>query len=99
MTNWEQVRQRPHFVYRILNGRGRVVYVGCTSNLPLRMSEHRRGLLKKQGRRVEHIGPYDFHTARHIERALIRLEDPPANIEWTPRHQRGLPHYRMAKAS
>jgi hypothetical protein len=98
VTNWAEVRTRPHYVYRLLNCRGRVLYVGCTSNLSLRMSEYRR-FLAVRGRRAEHIGPYDFETARRIERALIRLEDPPTNIEWTPRHVRGRSPYKTYAAA
>lgn len=80
---------RPHFVYRIYGRRGRLLYIGCSMDLPRRLAEHHRSGLGRLMHRVETEGPFDFTTARAIERAAIEATTPPFNTEWTSRYQRG----------
>jgi excinuclease UvrABC nuclease subunit len=75
-----------HYVYRLLGKKGRLLYIGCSMNLKGRLAEHRRnGLFGHLIGRVETEGPYDYFTARGVEReAILRLR-PPYNTEWCAR--------------
>lgn len=75
-----ELRQRPHYVYRVYGRRGRLLYVGCTSNLDLRKRDHRSwsGWWPLAHRwAVE--GPYSYQAARILELAAIHLEVPQFN--------------------
>jgi predicted GIY-YIG superfamily endonuclease len=91
-------RDQPHFVYRLLGKRGRVVYVGCTMNVSRRLAEHRRsGGIGEAFARVEVEGPYSFDEARARERELIEQRPGAFNVEWTDRHRRGLSVPQLAR--
>lgn len=64
---------RNHFVYHVLNRRGEVIYIGCTRRPERRWKDHRRDLWRQdmvsEACRFKMFGPYDFPTARRIERA------------------------------
>lgn len=82
---------REHYVYRLLGKRDRLLYIGCSMNLPLRISEHKRNA--RFGHligRVEKFGPYSFREARDVEAAWIRAAQPPFNTEYTHGHRRGV---------
>lgn len=64
---------RVHFVYRLLADDGSLLYVGC-SRRPVERWRDLRGTHRKlaaQVSRIRMVGPYDFATARALERAAI----------------------------
>lgn len=75
---------RDHFVYRLFDADGRLLYVGCTRNLTRRWKEHRtdKPRMAEATTRCRLQGPYTRAVARAIEREAIRTEDP--FINWTP---------------
>lgn len=78
--------RREHYVYRLLDAKGRTVYIGCTMNLKARLAEHRRnGLFGHLF--VDHstIGPFNYQDARRAELTLILTEKPRFNSEYKPR--------------
>lgn len=90
--------RREHYVYRLLTKRGKTLYIGCSMNLKLRLSEHRRhGGYGHAIHRVKCYGPYSYDAARALERRLIEAEEPPFNTEWTRRHVRGVAGYAIAR--
>jgi excinuclease UvrABC nuclease subunit len=98
-ADYERIRdpgRAEHYVYRLLGPRGKVLYVGCSMNLELRLKDHGRN--RQWWAKVSTEGPFDYFTARRRERELIEELQPPRNIEWTKRHRRGVPFYRLARA-
>lgn len=69
---------RNHYVYRYFNAEGRLLYVGCTMRPELRWKEHRafRPGMALMVAKVRMQGPYNFDTAREIERVAIATEGP-----------------------
>lgn len=63
---------RNHFVYHIVDKAGQVIYVGCTRRPEKRWSDHRQNPLRRDmiaaAKQFKMFGPYDFPTARRIER-------------------------------
>jgi hypothetical protein len=91
-------RDRPHFVYRLLGRRGRVLYIGCTVNPQQRTSVWKRShTIGPLIGRVELIGPLSFRAARRVEKALIEQQGPAFNVEHTPRHRRGWSTSRLVR--
>lgn len=75
-----------HVVYRLLNRRGRTLYIGCTMNLKSRVAEHRRNkLLGHLIADVVTIGPLSYQEARRVEALLTLTEKPEFNSEHKPR--------------
>lgn len=76
-----RVADRPHFVYRVYGARGRLLYIGCTSNLALRKRDHRlwSGEWFSKAKRWDIDGPHDYRTARALELAAIHAERPRYN--------------------
>lgn len=76
------VEQRPHTVYRLFDDADRLLYVGCTRDLDLRLYMHGgyynatslefRGLVA----RVESVEYENKAAAREAERNAIRAEAP-----------------------
>lgn len=76
------VEERPHTVYRLYDNADRLLYVGCTRDLDLRLYMHDgyynatstafRGLVE----RVESVEYENKATARDAEREAIRAEAP-----------------------
>lgn len=77
-------RSKPHFIYRCFDADGLLLYVGCTKDVPRRISLHQRDLRNKASRwlqvsmvRYEVEGPYaDLETARRVEANAIANEQP-----------------------
>lgn len=72
---------RVHFVYRLLAEDGRLLYVGC-SRRPVQRWRDLRGTHRKLAAQVSRIrmaGPYDFKTARAVERDAITAGCPVYN--------------------
>lgn len=99
-ADYDRIRdpeRHEHYVYRLLDAKGRTLYIGCSMNLKLRMSEHRRN-----GRfghlLVDYvtIGPFNYQDARRAEAVLILNEKPPYNSEHLPRTY--FSHGRMVTA-
>jgi predicted GIY-YIG superfamily endonuclease len=88
---------RDHFVYRVFDAEGRVLYVGCTGNPEVRYKSHMRGddggIRGWFGRFAHHwvvTGPLPRSKALAIEEQAIRDLDPLFNTFKTgiPRHLR-----------
>jgi hypothetical protein len=63
-------RPRDHFVYRLYNAAAECIYVGCTRHLDARWLQHRqeRHAMVAETDRCVIAGPYDYVTARRVER-------------------------------
>lgn len=89
-----------HYVYRLIGDKQRLLYIGCSMNLRLRLGEHRRsGHMGHLIRSIETFGPYSYQEGRSLERRWIQIEQPPFNVEWTSREQRGVPLFRKGRAA
>lgn len=85
---------REHVVYRAFDAAGALLYVGCTARLEDRLSAHRfTSDWGHLGVRVKVVGPYNYETAREIERVAIATERPlynytPERRTWAKAHTR-----------
>lgn len=71
---------REHFVYRAFDAAGRLLYVGCTMNLDRRHQEHKYGSQWYAAMTsVKLSGPYNYTTARRLEKEAINTEGPLQN--------------------
>lgn len=62
---------RNHFVYWVWDADGQLLYIGCTRRPEVRWKEHLAGSSRVWARRAARrrmAGPYDYPTARRIER-------------------------------
>jgi predicted GIY-YIG superfamily endonuclease len=87
---------QPHAVYRMYDGSGKLLYIGCTANISGRLLDHvgYRGGQMCQVARIELEWYPDFMAAREAEGRAIASENPPWNTDGTPRGQgrfKGLP--------
>lgn len=79
----------PHYVYRCFDADGRLLYVGCTSNVARRMASHQGASsqpasvwLRACMTRHKVSGPFaNWATAREVERAAITVEQPLFNMQ------------------
>lgn len=80
---------RKHFVYRVFDVNGDLLYVGCSNNPWRRWNEHRtdRPLMTSQAHRFKLAGPYSYHTARRLEREALTTENPRYGMTPTRRGQ------------
>jgi predicted GIY-YIG superfamily endonuclease len=96
---------RPHFVYRLRDKAGRLLYVGMTWNLKVRMYEHARyGAAWFGAVETTEIEEFpDWGTARYAEREAIENERPAINFMDAVEHDEwkaaGLPLRRCAVES
>lgn len=73
---------REHYVYRAFAADGTLLYVGCTRNPTGRASEHRgQSQWFKRAKSFRMVGPFNYDTARAMERAAIRSESPLWNCD------------------
>lgn len=74
---WRQRADLPHIVYRAFDADGRLLYIGCTSNLHLRMRSHssQSGWFSAMARLEieEHVNRL---RAEQAERRAIATEEP-----------------------
>lgn len=71
---------REHFVYRAFDADGALLYVGCSLNPEARHREHRgQSRWYPLAATFKMQGPYNYDTARQIERDAIRTESPRFN--------------------
>jgi hypothetical protein len=75
MTQWQyperiQPGLRNHFVYYTYNAAGEVIYIGCTRQPETRWKQHQymNPALAAEATHCRMSGPYDFTTARRIEK-------------------------------
>lgn len=100
MTNSARIReiqdpqQREHYVYRVFDAEGALLYIGCTNNPDRRWTEHRSDNPKwtSKAARFHLSGPYNYDTARRLEREALATENPQYGM--TP--QRRSAHTRNA---
>lgn len=87
--------RREHFVYFAYDRAGSLLYVGCTMQPDLRLKGHGASNAPwlEYVIRYRAFGPYNYDTARRIERNSINEHTPPFNTDtavWvTWRKQRG----------
>lgn len=77
--------QLPTFLYRVFDRQGQLLYVGITSNIGSRISQH--SLTKEWWVEVDRVHVEMFESrqlARSAELAAIRSEQPIWNIEGVP---------------
>lgn len=79
---------RDHFVYRLYDVDGNLLYVGCTKRLDRRRQEHmaQRPAMIAATSRIRLEGPYPRSVARAIESKALRKESP--FFGWTPAKHR-----------
>lgn len=103
---------RPTGLYRFFDAQGSLLYVGITSRLRIRMTEHARDYAETWWPLVASRS-VEWHQTRseagRAERTAITTERPPYNVLHTPRHrvpvksrhkdygQRGTPLLRLAQ--
>lgn len=69
--------RREHFVYRVYDVAGDLLYVGCTARLEERFRTHRgQSDWFPMLARVRLSGPYNYDTARELEREALQTERP-----------------------
>lgn len=91
--DYRNPQRREHFVYRAFDLHGRLLYVGCTMRLAERWAEHRAwSRWASRARRFRISGPYNYDTARRLEREAVRSEHPRFNwhVPGRPRRRRVL---------
>lgn len=73
--------RRQHYVYWAYDSSDVLLYIGCSMNLRRRWSEHRSDQREwtKHAARFRLQGPYNYETARRLERAAIDSHEPPFN--------------------
>jgi predicted GIY-YIG superfamily endonuclease len=69
---------RNHFVYWVYDDQGAVIYVGCTRNPKGRWQNHKYAKLEMvaEAYYCRMAGPYDFRTARRIEKEQRHKHNP-----------------------
>lgn len=67
---------REHFVYRTFNAAGELLYIGCSRDWQKRLEGHKdsRAEWYPLMVRVKVEGPYNYETARQVERDAIESE-------------------------
>ncbi len=74
---------KQHWVYRAFSTKDELLYVGCTVDPKGRQKEHSsQSDWYRKAFRFTIAGPYNYETAREIERVAIATERPLYN--WTP---------------
>lgn len=76
--------RRDHYVYRMFDADGQLLYIGCTKVLRQRWGTHNaeRPHMTRRAVKFKVQGPYTYRVAREIEREALRTEDP--EFGWTP---------------
>lgn len=90
--------RREHFVYRAYDAAGQLLYVGCTLRPSLRYQEHKgqsRWFCMASSFKMQ--GPYNYETARRLEREAIHSEHPIHNSNEPRRFRVGVLRNRISK--
>lgn len=96
--DYRSPERRDHFVYRAFATDGTLLYVGCTMNPHGRAAEHRgQSQWFKRAEAFRMSGPYNYDTARAMERAAIRSESPLWNCDEPKRVRVRAMHNRISK--
>ena len=81
-------RDRPNYVYILLDDHGSVIYVGCTNTLVGRRNAHRNNWWWEDVTDWRIIGPFsDRDSAETAERAYIAHYCPRHNVQGVPRER------------
>jgi predicted GIY-YIG superfamily endonuclease len=85
--DYRNPERREHLVYRAFDADGNLLYVGCTNNPDRRWREHRaeRPQMFEKARSFRLAGPYNYDTARRLEREALAAEFPRYGM--TPQRQ------------
>lgn len=79
---------RRYFVYWLYDGSGQCLYIGRSCNVPARIRVHLADTdWATNIRSVQMTGPYTWDEAVAAEWKAIKRENPPHNIEGTPRRR------------
>jgi excinuclease UvrABC nuclease subunit len=82
--------RKPAYVYKHLNAKGEVLYIGCTQNMDARLMQHvGTSPWWPEVTRFTELGPFPRDVAQRLEHLLISHYDPPNNIFYTERHKPG----------
>lgn len=75
--------RREHFVYFAYDRLDRLLYVGCTMQPDLRLKGHEASHAEwlEYVVRYRALGPYNYDTARRMERNAINENQPPFNTD------------------
>lgn len=85
VRNRAYLDRMPHFVYELYDGAGDPVYVGCTSNLPNRLSTHSGSEMWREVAEVRATLYPDRAEAESVEALTIREFQPRWNFQHTER--------------
>lgn len=74
---------REHFIYFAYDAQGLLLYVGCTMQPALRLKGHEANNAPwlEYVVRYRALGPYNYDTARRMERDAINEYQPPFNTD------------------
>lgn len=78
-SDYRNPERREHYVYRVFDAEGRLLYVGCTMRPAKRAKEHRddrKPWIADVVGKPRLAGPYNYETARAIERRALMTESP-----------------------
>lgn len=85
MPNCDHLAHVPHYVYRVFDAEGRLLYVGCTVNPLRRARAHRRSDWFMKAATFTLLGPFVGRNARTramtAEARIIRDEVPVVNVK------------------
>jgi predicted GIY-YIG superfamily endonuclease len=77
----DKVLAAPHFVYRLFDAAGALLYVGCTHDPKKRLRSHaRKQPWWPEVARVDHSHPMPLGAARRLESIAINAENPRYNV-------------------
>jgi predicted GIY-YIG superfamily endonuclease len=70
----QNIEDAPHYVYRVLDSYGLLLYIGCSHNVEKRLVQHQYGPWHRYAETVGIWGPYPKAEARRMESEAIESE-------------------------